>query len=206
MRNLTIRGANPNPGKWDVTYEHNHAIQVGGAVRLDFDHIAVQNVGGDALGGYLSGGANRCADSIQLHNSSFDGIGRMGVTITDGATNVVVDFNSFRRIGYYTWDIEPNGATVGGQPRRRRARPVLGQQHRDEALRRLPDRPDPGDGYVFVVTDASGGGPAVDIERLPEHHARHDDGCVQDRRVRQLDPPELPHQSTTRRRPARPGP
>jgi hypothetical protein len=162
MRNLTIRGANPNPGKWDVNYEHNHAIQVGGAIGLDFNNLTIKNVGGDGL--YLSGGANRWADSIHLHNSTFDGIGRMGVTITDGASNLVVDYNSFRNIGYYTWDIEPNGATVGGR--------LAGGEHvrfSDNSIGTKPygDYPTDktqADGYVFVVTNASGDGPAVDIE------------------------------------------
>ena len=162
MRNLTIKGANPTPGKWNVSYEHNHAIQIGGTLRVDLDNVDVTNVGGDGL--YLSGGADRWADSIRLHNSVFDGIGRMGVTITDGASNVIIDFNTFRRIGYYTWDIEPNGATVGGQ--------LAGGEHvrfSDNTIGTkpygdYPTDPSQADGYVFVVTNASGDGPAVDIE------------------------------------------
>jgi hypothetical protein len=88
----------------------------------------------------------------------------MGVTITDGASNVVVDFNSFRNIGYYTWDIEPNGATVGGV--------LAGGEHvrfSDNSIGTKPYGDYPTDktqatGYVLVVTDASGGGPAIDIE------------------------------------------
>ena len=39
VRNLTIQGANPTPGKWDPTYEHNHAIHIGGTLRVDLDHL-----------------------------------------------------------------------------------------------------------------------------------------------------------------------
>ena len=113
MRDLTVEGANPNPGKWDVAYEHNHAIQIGGTLRVELAHLTIKNIGGDGL--YVSGGADRWADSVHLHDSLLDGIGRMGVAITDGGSNVVVDFNTFQRIGYYTWDLEPNGATVGGR-------------------------------------------------------------------------------------------
>ncbi len=41
MRNLTIKGANPTPGKWNVSYEHNHAIQIGGTLRVDLDNVDV---------------------------------------------------------------------------------------------------------------------------------------------------------------------
>jgi hypothetical protein len=167
VRNLTIQGANPNPGKWDATYEHNHAIHIGGTLRVDLDHITIKNVGGDALyvmGGYLSGGGFRFADSIHFHNSVIDGTGRMGLAITDGATNVQFDHNTLSHIAYYTFDVEPNGYTFNGQPAG-----AVGVQFTDNTIGIKPygdyptDRTQ-ADGYLFAATGSSGGGPAVNIQ------------------------------------------
>ena len=167
VRNLTIKGANPNPGKWDLTYEHNHAIHIGGTLRVDLDHLTIKNIGGDALyimGGYLSGGGFRFADSIRFHNSVVDGTGRMGLAITDGATNVSFDHNTLSRIAYYTFDVEPNGYTFNGQ-----AAGAVGVKFTDNTIGTKPygdyptDRTQ-ADGYLFAATGTSGGGPAVDIE------------------------------------------
>ena len=53
--------------------------------------------------------AIRWADTIDLHDSTIDGTGRSGVSITDGGSNVHIDRNTFRHIAYYTLNIEPNG-------------------------------------------------------------------------------------------------
>ena len=164
FRNLTIEGSNPTPGLWNLTYEHNHAIQVGGAIRLDFDHVSVLNVGGDGL--YLAAGTVngtiRWADSIRFHHGLIDGVGRMGITITDGASNTVFDFNTFRRIGYYTFDIEPNGhvwnGVAAGAVNARFSDNLLGPQPYSNGGSGQPT------GHLFVVTGSSGGGPADGIE------------------------------------------
>ncbi len=116
----------------------------------------------------------------------------MGVTITDGASNVVVDFNTFRHIGYYTWDIEPNGAH-----RRRPARRWRHVQFSDNVIGTKPygDYPtdaDPGGRVRVRGHQCLGRRPRRRHRALPQPHDRHDDRCVQDRRVRQRDPPEHP--------------
>ena len=52
-------GANPRPGVWNGTYEHNHAIQVGGAVNVKLVKVRIRNVGGDGL--YMSSGSGGAA-------------------------------------------------------------------------------------------------------------------------------------------------
>ena len=54
LRNMTIKGANPNPGFWVGAYEHNHGIEIQGALDVDLSHLRIVNVGGDGL--YLSSG------------------------------------------------------------------------------------------------------------------------------------------------------
>ena len=160
IRHMTIKGANPRPGYWVGAYEHNHAIQIAGAVRVHLGYLRLINVGGDGVylaGGYTSSGP-RWASSVHLHHSVIDGTGRSGVSITDGAQNVVMDYNKFRHIAYYTFNIEPNGyvwngAAVGAR-NVRFSHNVLANQPFGTGNGNQPV------GHVFVVTGSSGGGPA----------------------------------------------
>ena len=137
------------------------------------------------MGGYLSGGGFRFADSIQFHDSTIDGTGRMGLAITDGATNVSFDHNTLSHIAYYTFDVEPNGYTFNGQ-----AAGAVGVQFTDNTIGTkpygdYPTDPTQADGYLFAATGSSGGGPAVDITVARNTMTRPDDGRAQDRRVQQ---------------------
>ena len=162
VRQLTIRGANPSPGVWSRTYEHNHGVAIGGTYNVDLDGVKVINVGGDGL--LLSGGAGRWANGIRFHHGVMDGIGRTAVVVTDGVSNAVVDYNTIQRVGYYTFNIEPNAALVGGR--------LAGGEHirfSDNTIGTKPFGAFPLDptqayGYLFAVTGSSGGGPADDIE------------------------------------------
>jgi hypothetical protein len=163
-RNLTIRGLNPNPGVWVYAYEANAGIAVGGAVRVEFDHVKIRNVGGDGLylnGGYLANGSFRWADSISFHDSLIDGTGRMGLAITDGASDVTFTSNTLRHIAYYTFDIEPNGhvfnGVAAGAKNVRFSNNVLGPQPYSTGAAGQPT------GHMFVITGSSGGGPASGI-------------------------------------------
>ncbi len=187
LRNLTIKGSNPTPGKWVGTYEHNHCVQLGGIVRAELDHLTCLNVGGDGL--YLSAGralnsvAGSCSgttlypaavgDGLNVHDSTFDGIGRMGVAFTDGFNNVTITRNQFRRIGYYTTDVEPNGWYLhpdGCLDKTAAGGTLVGAVHFAITLNAMgpdpygtyPADPTQADGYSFVTTGASGGGACSD--------------------------------------------
>jgi Right handed beta helix region len=165
IRNLTIQGSNPSPGLWSLTYEHNHGLDLRGTLRVDIGGVRVVNVGGDGFylaGGYLPGGAFRWADSIHVHDSLVDGTGRMGVAVTDGLSNTVIDHSTFRHIAYYTLDFEANGHVFNGV--------AAGAAHVRFSDNTLASQPYSGGGsgqptgHLFVVTGTSGGGPADDIE------------------------------------------
>ncbi len=176
LRNLTIRGANPKPGTWNPNYEHNHAIQVGGTTHVHLGNMRIRNVGGDALymGAGRTNGGVRWAAAVRLHHSVIDGTGRSGVSIADGAKGVSVDHNAFRRIAYYTFNIEPNGQVWNGVAAGARdvkfVRNRLGSQPYGTGRNGQPD------GYAFVVTGSSGGGPADNIlvkrNRISGRHFR----------------------------------
>ena len=161
---LTIEGANPNPGTWVYEYEHNHGIEVGGAINLEFSHVKVKNVGGDGL--YLSAGhvgsGVRWADEVRFHHSVIDGTGRSGISIADGASDIVIDYNTLRHIAYYTLNIEPNGLVWDGV-----AAGARNVRFSDNTLGAQPYGTGIGDqpvGHVFVATGSSGGGPVDGIK------------------------------------------
>jgi hypothetical protein len=163
LRNLGIRGANPNPGHWNPNYEHNHAVVVGGTTHVHLVNMRIRNVGGDGL--YITagrtGGGVRWAAAVRMHHSVIDGTGRSGVSIADGGKAVSVDHNAFRRIAYYTFNIEPNGLSWNGDPAG--ARNVKFVRNRLSTQPFGTGRNGQPDGYAFVVTGSSGGGPADDI-------------------------------------------
>ena len=163
VRHLTIKGANPSPGTWNSTYEHNHGIEVGGAVDLDLGDVRIVNVGGDGL--YLSAGhvgsKVRWAADIRLHHSTIDGTGRSGISITDGAQRIVIDYNTMRHIAYYTLNLEANGhvwdGVAAGARDVRFSDNTLGAQPYGTGVGNQPV------GHVFVATGSSGGGPVDGI-------------------------------------------
>ena len=143
LRHMTIKGANPSPGTWSATYEHNHGVEIGGGVNIDLGAVRIVNVGGDGLyiGAGQANGTTRWADTIDLHDSTIDGTGRSGVSITDGGSNVHIDRNTFRHIAFYTLNIEPNGHVYNGQPGRGEERALQPQHAGCAALRHRHRRP-----------------------------------------------------------------
>ena len=103
---------------------------------VNLGHVRVINVGGDGL--YLSSGhvgsGVRWADNVRFHHSVIDGTGRSGVSITDGASNSVIELSTFRHIAFYT--LQHRAQRAGGERRRRRRpqHPILGQRARVAAL------------------------------------------------------------------------
>ena len=159
LRNFTLDGASSQPGVWRASLEAGHAIQLGGPIRVSLVSMILRNVTGDGL--YIAGGASlfRPADGVTLTSSVIDGTGRNGVSITDGGNNVVIAGNVFRRIGYYTFDIEPNGHAELGLPG------AVNVDFVDNALGPQAYAYNPTvHGFVFAVTGSSGGGPAIDID------------------------------------------
>lgn len=122
IHDLTIEGWWPEAGTADtaiIPFEGNHGIAVGGAVQVEIGpNVTIRNVGGDGV--YLTagraGGTERWADGIHVHDSTIERNGRMGIAITDGARNVLVEHNQFDQIALYAFDIEPNGVVFDGVP------------------------------------------------------------------------------------------
>lgn len=156
---LWIEGANPNPGVWDEDFEDEHAFHVGGQSNVEFNQCHVLNVGGDGL--KMEGGNNKWAKNVRFHHGSIEGNSRMAFSITDGAREVTIDFNTIKLCAYYPFDIEPNSAVVEGI-----AAGALDVYFQDNSFLDQPYGTDTGGqpvGLAFVITNASGTGPAKRI-------------------------------------------
>lgn len=163
--NGTIDGSKSSSlGKWDEDFEAEHGISLGGIVNFEASGITVRDVGGDGL--HIDGGADVWSENVRFHHGVFYNIGRMGVAITDGGRSVVIDFNTISEIGYYTFDIEPNGATVADI-----AAGAINVRFSDNAIGTKPYGDYPGDGsqalgLLLALTGASGTGPAKQVSLL----------------------------------------
>jgi hypothetical protein len=157
VRNLVIDGSSTQSGVWRYNLEGGHGIRFGGATGVLLDGVTIRNVTGDGL--YIAGGCGTpiCpADNVTVRNSLIDGTGRNGVSITDGGNNVLIQNNTFRDIGYYTFDIEPNGYGVG----------AAGVDFVDNVIgpNGYAYIHNVVHGFVMAITGSSGGGPAIDID------------------------------------------
>jgi hypothetical protein len=122
IRDIEIEGYWPEAGTADavvLAYQGNHGIAIGGAEDVEIGpDVVIRNVGGDGV--YLTagsvGGVQQWADGIHVHDSTIERNGRMGVAITDGARNVVVEHNDLDAIALYAFDIEPNAQVFDGVP------------------------------------------------------------------------------------------
>jgi hypothetical protein len=159
-----VRGSKPSDGKFSHTYEDERGIALGGIVGAEFARCFVQNVGGDGL--YITGGNDQWSDGVRFHHGGFSEIGRMAVALTDGARFIVVDFNTLTRIAYIDFDIEPNGATVGGE-----TAGAEDVRFSDNVIGTGPYGTYPADltqafGYLLAVTDASAHGVTCPAKRI----------------------------------------
>lgn len=119
---LRIEGYWPEAGTADAVilpFEGNHGVSIGGAEDVEIGPaVEIRNVGGDGV--YLTSGVvhgtRQWADGVQIHDSTIERTGRMGVSITDGARNVVVEHNDLDEIALYAFDIEPNDQVFDGEP------------------------------------------------------------------------------------------
>ena len=162
----TIKGANPTPASGIVTYEHNHAIQIGGTLRVDLDHVDVTNVGGDGL--YLS---------VALRANSA-GPTPSGSTTPSSTASARMGVDHHRRREQRRRRLQhlpaasattPGTSSPTAPPSAAGSPAASTSSFTDNTIGTkpygdYPTDPSQADGYVFVVTGASGDGPAVDIE------------------------------------------
>ena len=109
IRNLNVIGSNPNAGLADRAWNKNLAFQHGfallGVQTAVLDHVSVSKVWGDFVNvGATDGGT--LSTNVQIVNSSFDGNGRQGISIT-AAEHVVIANNTIANVRMTVIDLEP---------------------------------------------------------------------------------------------------
>lgn len=108
VRDFNLVGASTSPGVFQGGREGAHAVLIDGGEGIDIANVSVSGVWGDAF--YVGLWAN----NVQIHDSRVISAGRNGVTIIAGQ-NVTVERVTFDRVGYSTFDIEPNTASEGAR-------------------------------------------------------------------------------------------
>lgn len=117
IRNLTVVGANPNggPDGYEAELAFQHGFNFEGVDGVTITNIAVSDVYGDFLRfGKNQGKDNRGTSNVTVTGSRFERGGRQAVSFT-GASDIVVEGNTFDGVARSVFDIEPNNADGGAQ-------------------------------------------------------------------------------------------
>ncbi len=123
IHDLTIRGANPEPGTFDEAHQFEHGIWIDGGSDIEIAAVAIENPWGDCV--YIGDGEGRLAwaERISIHHSACSGPGRNGIAVV-GGRDIRIESNAFEAVGLHVVDIEPN--RVDGRGGTEEARPVQG--------------------------------------------------------------------------------
>jgi hypothetical protein len=113
LRNMTIRGAHPNPGTRVDALQWQHGIDLRGARSVDVDHVNIVNPYGDCIYvGRAWDASSPWTRDVHVHDSSCAGAGRQGIAVTAGR-DVVANRIDLTRIALNVFNIEPNGTGSG---------------------------------------------------------------------------------------------
>ena len=115
LREMVLRGANPNPGTLNDALQHQHGVDLRGTAGVELDRVQISSTYGDCVYvGQPWSTVDTWSSDVHMHDSSCTGAGRNGVAFTAGR-NVLVETSSFERIGLNTFGLEPNGAGFGAR-------------------------------------------------------------------------------------------
>ena len=117
IHGFTVAGNNPNTTTlFNPGYENQHALSLSGwygggpSSYVEMSAVTASHIYGDGV--YVEGqnvSSYAPSDSVWVHDCTFTYMGRNGVSSID-VTNLLVERNTFDRIGMDVWDIEPNVA------------------------------------------------------------------------------------------------
>ena len=110
LKNLTLWGPN-EAGVYDSSVEAQHGVGVLGGTDIIIDGVHVKQVYGDGVTLRKAGdGSQAPADHVIIRNSTFDTIGRQGISPVF-ATNILISGNSFDHVARTVIDMEPDTAS-----------------------------------------------------------------------------------------------
>lgn len=121
LRNLTVRGANANArapgGSYDGSKAFQHAFSFIGVQKGRLDKVQAYDVYGDFV--YIGSGpkgtdpkSTGWSRDIKVTNSTFEGSGRQGISVTAGK-KIVIDRNTIGGAGQTLIDLEANSPEGG---------------------------------------------------------------------------------------------
>jgi hypothetical protein len=115
VRDLTLRGANPNggtPAAYSESLQWQHGIDLRGVAGADIERVEVSDVYGDCF--YLGIGYDSATWSrdVSVRDSECRRSGRQGIAMT-AVENVSIVRNVFDQVGLMSVNIEPNGGVHG---------------------------------------------------------------------------------------------
>ena len=107
IRNFNLLGSNPNTTTLYGGGENQHGVGIWGGTYIEVTGNQISKTYGDGV--YVSGNddTHASADSVWVHDNTFTYVGRMGIALTAG-TNVLVEGNSFDKVGMHVLDLEPD--------------------------------------------------------------------------------------------------
>jgi len=105
VRDLMLIGANPQPGVYLPSREHDHGVSIVGSTATGLTGLTIDGTSGDCV--YVADQAGAWSDGVSLVDSTCRGPGRNGVAVV-GGRNIDVERTAFSNIGYHVLDLEPN--------------------------------------------------------------------------------------------------
>jgi hypothetical protein len=112
LRNMTIRGANPNAGSsnrcFDSAHEHQHGVALWGVQGALLESLRIFDVYGDSV--YFGNTGTEPNRNVTVRGGQFERNGRQGFGIVH-AENITLDRNELRGICMTVFDLEPEPET-----------------------------------------------------------------------------------------------
>jgi hypothetical protein len=109
IRDLVVRGANPNAGSnadaYQPALEAQHAFVVNGDDHVVLDHVQAYDVYGDFV--YIGAAEGSISSHVTVTGSRFARSGRQGISITNG-NDVIITHNDIAGVARSLFDLEPN--------------------------------------------------------------------------------------------------
>jgi Right handed beta helix region len=109
IRDLNVIGSNnqagTTAGAYDPDLAFQHAFTISGAHRVLLERVTAKQLHGDFV--YLGGGGNTPSTDVTIANSTFEGSGRQGISVTDANRVLIID-NHIGDVPRSMFDLEPN--------------------------------------------------------------------------------------------------
>jgi Big-like domain-containing protein len=112
FKNMTLTGSYSTPGTFNSSLQHAHGLDLRGT-SAEIYGVHILNMAGDGVYFGLGQTSALNKSSGSFHDSSVVGTGRNGVSVTAGQ-NIMVQKITTDKVGYETFDVEPNVGTGWG--------------------------------------------------------------------------------------------